>query len=127
MKLAIREILTSEFLYSACGSGTFLSSCHPTDKEYAADNMLDKSSVLAKILDNVRGFDLNSLAVVASRTNYLIALGELLRYRKGNIQVPVYLCDSNSVSAKETLDGRIYEVATSVGKFSVPSDVVEVK
>lgn len=112
----------------ACGSGTFLVLAIKRIREYAADNLLDKYSVLAKNLDNVRGFDLNSLAVIASRTNYLMALGELLRYTKGkNIQIPVYLCDSNSVSVKETLDGRIYDVATSVGNFSVPAEVVEAK
>jgi hypothetical protein len=33
-------------------------------------------------------------AVIASRTNYLLALGELRRYRPEMFEIPVYLADS---------------------------------
>ncbi len=43
---------------------------------------------------NVVGFDLNPLAVISARTNYLLALGDLLQHRSGEISIPVYLADS---------------------------------
>jgi len=49
--------------------------------------------LLNHILDNVVGFDLNPLAVISARTNYLLALGNLARYMSGK-DIPVYICDS---------------------------------
>jgi len=40
-----------------------------------------KVTALRRITKNIVGFDLNPLAVIASRTNYLIALGDMLRER----------------------------------------------
>jgi len=53
----------------------------------------DEGELLKKILSNVVGFDLNPLAVMASRTNYLIAIKALIRH-SGHVEIPVYLCDS---------------------------------
>ena len=39
------------------------------------------------------GFDLNPLAVMAARTNYLVAIKDLIRH-VDNVEIPVYLCDS---------------------------------
>jgi hypothetical protein len=49
--------------------------------------------LLKKILANVIGFDLNPLAVMAARTNYLVAIKDLIRH-VGQVEIPVYLCDS---------------------------------
>ena len=46
-----------------------------------------------KILANVIGFDLNPLAVMAARTNYLIAIRDLIGH-VDKVEIPVYLCDS---------------------------------
>lgn len=43
---------------------------------------MEKRDVLEKILSNVVGFDLNPLAVITARTNYLIAISEYLPYRR---------------------------------------------
>jgi len=110
----------------SCGSGTFLVLAIRRIREFAEDKMLGKDETLALTLKNVTGFDLNPLAVIASRTNYLIALGDLLRQRpKQGIHIPVYLCDSISVSGIETPEGKVYHVSTAVGKFKVPESVVE--
>lgn len=115
------------FLDPGCGSGTFLVLAIKRIKEKMRDNALNRSDTLTKILDNVVGFDLNPLAVIASRANYLIAIGDLLGSRKQDIHIPVYLSDSISTSICNTLVGRIYEVSTSVGKFKVPGSIVEEK
>jgi len=119
--------ITKRILDPGCGSGTFLVLAIKRIKESSADAMLDKADVLASILKNVIGFDLNPLAIIASRTNYLIALGELVRHRQGDIYIPVYLCDSISTKGAQTLYGAVYEVSTSVGKFEVPAEVAKEK
>jgi hypothetical protein len=55
-----------------------------------------KREAVNLIRRNVVGFDLNPLTVIASRTNYLFALGPLLRYRSSgsDFEIPVYLTDS---------------------------------
>lgn len=65
----------------ACGSGTFLVLTIKRIKEYADEHFLDRRELLNKIINNVRGIDLNPLAVLASKANYIIALSDLLRYR----------------------------------------------
>jgi len=60
-----------------------------------------KRTLITKIVNNVQGFDLNPLAVLASKANYLIAMAEFLRYRpKEGIEIPVYLADSIAVSRR---------------------------
>lgn len=81
----------------ACGSGTFLvMALNRVRTWYAAHRHecgFGEDALLRKILHNVIGFDLNPLAVMAARTNYLLAVRELLRHG-GHVELPVYLCDS---------------------------------
>jgi len=110
----------------ACGSGTFLVLCIKYIREYAKDSMLSESDVLEKILNNIVGFDLNPLAVISARTNYLLALGDLLQHRKGGINIPVYICDSIMTPHEgEDLFGKdIMRFNTAVGPFSLPKSLV---
>jgi hypothetical protein len=78
-------------------------------------------------VEDVVGIDLNPLAVLASRANYVIALGDLIRYiPKGGVEIPVYLADSILVSRKVKFTGE-WEVylTTSEGEFSVPHEVID--
>jgi hypothetical protein len=113
----------------ACGSGSFLVLAIKRIKEKADAEKLSQNSILEKILENIVGFDLNPLAVIAARTNYLIALGDLVRRRKHDIFIPVYLSDSIAMARpkQEALEGPVFEVATSVGKFIVPAAIVQEK
>jgi SAM-dependent methyltransferase len=81
----------------ACGSGTFLVMAinrirrwYDLNREKCA---YDEGELLRKILANVIGFDLNPLAVMAARTNYLVAIKDLIRHID-HVEIPVYLCDS---------------------------------
>lgn len=69
------------------------------------------------------GIDLNPLAVIAARTNYLLALGDLLRHSKGDIDIPVYQADSVLTPSRGTglFDGHVYPLRTSAGVFRVPA------
>ncbi len=116
----------------ACGSGTFLV-LHIRDiRLYARDELLPKKELtrqqlLNKILTNVVGYDLNPLAVISARTNYLLALGDLLDEISGEIEIPIYLADSVlTPSAGEHLDkaGKILFM-TSVGEFALPRSLVK--
>jgi len=107
----------------ACGSGTFLVIIIKYIKEWAARKNWDPAQTLDLTLQNIVGFDLNPLAVIAARTNYLLALGDLLKARKGDIDIPVYQCDSVLTPSQGSglFDGEVYPLKTSVGVFRVPS------
>jgi len=113
----------------ACGSGTFLVIVIKKIREYAWKRAIPESQVLEKILSNVVGFDLNPLAVISARTNYLLALGDLLQHRKGEINIPVYICDSIMTPQEgEDLFGKgILKFNTAVGLFSIPKSLVQAR
>jgi N-6 DNA Methylase len=85
------------FLDPACGSGTFLVMAINRIRHWYENNRercsYDESELVKKILSNVIGFDLNPLAVMAARTNYLVAIKDLIRHTD-HVEIPVYLCDS---------------------------------
>jgi methylase of polypeptide subunit release factors len=111
----------------ACGSGTFLVLAIKRIKEYAEEHFIDERTLINKIIENVRGIDLNPLAVLASKANYLIALSDLLRYRpKEGIEIPIYLADSISVIRKVTPYGEYeFELHTNEGKFWITKEVID--
>jgi hypothetical protein len=113
----------------ACGSGTFLVIAIKRIREYAADKMLPESQVLEKILSNVVGFDLNPLAVISARTNYLLALGDLLQHRKGEISIPVYLCDSimTPQEGQDMFTKGILRFNTAVGPLALPRSLIDAR
>ena len=121
----------------ACGSGTFLVMAINKVREYADEKMIPKHELLPKILDNIVGFDLNPLAVMAARTNYLLALRELLKLG-GEIEIPVYLCDSiitpteyggliTEAGASVGALGKVRELKTSAARFMIPTEVAKTR
>ncbi|MBE0516422.1 MAG: hypothetical protein IBX41_03380, partial [Methanophagales archaeon] len=63
----------------------------------------------------------------ASRANYVIALGDLIRYiPKEGVEIPVYLADSILVSRKVKFSGELVVfLTTSEGEFSIPHEVID--
>lgn len=116
--------LSLKILDPACGSGTFLILAIKRLREYAEKHYLE-DTLADYMLKNVVGFDLNPLAVLAARTNYLLAIADLLVYVKGSIEIPVYLADSLLVETKQTLTGIYYIVRTYVGEFRLPKSIVD--
>lgn len=88
-----------------CGSGTFIVEAIKQCKSWAEANHIAPEDALKAITRNIVGFDLNPLAVLAARANYIIALGDLirgsegLRYIDAPITIPVWLTDSILVPA----------------------------
>ena len=118
----------------ACGSGTFLVMALNRVKtwydEHRHECGFGEDELLRKILHNVIGFDLNPLAVMAARTNYLMALRDLLRHAS-NVELPVYLCDSIMTPSEygELFTtgglGKARQLKTSAGDFNIPAEVTE--
>jgi len=108
-----------------CGSGSFIVNVIKKIIINNKSTTVKKGVLLDHILKNIVGFDLNPLAVIAARANYLISISGLLPYRNHDIYIPIYLCDSLSIHSKETLTGNVCEVPTSVGTFKVPMSVLK--
>lgn len=109
----------------ACGSGTFLVLAIQRAKEYGRLHKEPPLETVKRIIANIWGFDLNPLAVIAARTNYLFALGELAQ-QLPSLEIPIYLADSvlwPERSGQTTLNfagGDHVKVQTSIGEFHVP-------
>ncbi len=111
------------FLDPACGSGTFLVLAIQRARMFGKRKNETAVQTAQRILKNVWGFDLNPLAVIAARTNYLFALGDLSS-KLSSFEIPVYLADSvlwpkRSRQMLLGVDGAV-EVLTSIGVFQVP-------
>ncbi len=110
----------------ACGSGTFLALAIKRIREYADEKLLEYADVAQKVLKNVVGFDLNPIAVIAARTTYLLALGNLRR-AISPITIPVYMCDS-ILTPSEPLKPGLFEqgpvITTVAGKFMMPREII---
>ncbi|MCG2896741.1 MAG: N-6 DNA methylase, partial [Acidilobus sp.] len=117
--------LNIRVLDPACGSGTFLVLYISRLRRYAEEHYL--VDVLPKyILENVVGYDLNPLAVLTARTNYLLAIADLLQYVRGSIEIPIYLADSIMVEMKsEVITGPVYLLRTAAGEFRVSIGVAQ--
>ena len=117
----------------ACGSGTFLVMALNRVKTWFEEHRhqcgFGEDDLLRKILRNIIGFDLNPLAVMAARTNYLMAIRDLLRHAD-NVELPVYLCDS-IMTPSEYGDiftgghGKAHRIKTSAGDFIIPNEIAE--
>jgi hypothetical protein len=80
--------LSMRLLDPSCGSGTFLVLAIRRAREYADERLIEPRETVRKILSGIIGFDLNPLAVIAARTNYLLALGTLVRYQSP-LDIPI--------------------------------------
>jgi hypothetical protein len=120
--------LDVRLLDPACGSGTFLVLAIGRARAYADEHLIEPEVAARQILANIVGFDLNPLAVIAARTNYLLALGPLVRY-VSPLEIPVYLCDSVLTPAEQNeLQATLFDdyvIPSTVGNFHVPRVVVE--
>jgi SAM-dependent methyltransferase len=97
----------TRFLDPACGSGTFLvQAIHRIMSNIKKRQSVQVTEIARHILDNVVGFDLNPLAVLAARTNYLIAFSKFIPFIRPII-IPVYLCDSILAPSRYEEEGKL--------------------
>jgi len=88
----LKENPRARVLDPACGSGTFLFTALRLKRELIKD--MEPPELLGHVVGSVTGIDVHPLAVIVSKANYLLALGNLISARKESINVPVYLADS---------------------------------
>jgi hypothetical protein len=108
----------------ACGSGTFLVLAIQRAIKWGKKNSRPNLEIAKSIVENIWGFDLNPLAVIASRTNYLFALGDLVNELKAGFEIPIYLADSvliPEVGRDKLFDEHQIEIRTSVKRFALPA------
>jgi hypothetical protein len=108
----------------ACGSGTFLVLAIQRALRHGLIHKHPPLDTAKRIVSNIWGFDLNPLAVIAARTNYLFSLGDLVNELE-HFEIPVHLADSvlwpertGQISLRPP--GESLEVQTSIGTFFVP-------
>ncbi|MGH9871405.1 MAG: Eco57I restriction-modification methylase domain-containing protein [Pyrinomonadaceae bacterium] len=115
----------------ACGSGTFLVMAINRIRKWYDENReqarFDEGDLCRKILSNVIGFDLNPLAVMAARTNYLIAIRDLVGH-VDKVEIPIYLCDSimtpSDYGGLFTAGlGKAKELKTAATNFIIPTEI----
>jgi len=119
--------LRIKVLDPACGSGTFLVLYISRLRRYAEEHFL-VDALPNYVLENVVGYDLNPLAVLTARTNYLLAIADLLAYAGGgSVEIPIYLADSIMIEERYELKGGtdVYVLRTVAGEFKIPKDVAE--
>lgn len=115
----------------ACGSGTFLVECISRLREQCKKNNMSQIKTLDTILQNVKGLDLNPLAVISSRANYILSIADLVFELGKDVEIPVYLADCINVPVeKEDDDGNSYleyPFDTEIGTFilEIPLSLVK--
>ena len=116
--------LKVKILDPACGSGTFLVLYISRLRRYAEEHFL-VDALPNYVLENVVGYDLNPLAVLSARTNYLLAVADLLAYIRGTVEIPIYLADSIMIEERYELKGGkdVYVLRTVAGEFRIPKDI----
>jgi hypothetical protein len=115
----------TRFLDPASGSGTFLvQAINRAVGGNRAKTPAAMKELGEHILANIVGFDLNPLAVLASRTNYLIAFARFIPHVRP-IALPVYLCDSVRAPTRYVEEGKLdlddrLVFTTSKGDYEFP-------
>jgi SAM-dependent methyltransferase len=106
----------------ACGTGTFLVMAIGRLKERLREDDVPDEQALRSIVEGVAGLDIDPLAVVAARANYVLALGPLLGAAgSASLDLPVYLADSIvSPRLKELAVGDRLVLNTVAGRFELP-------
>lgn len=120
--------LGTRLLDPACGSGTFLVlAIRRVVTRTPAISDTESLPAVQTVLANIVGFDINPLAVLAARTNYLIALTPLRREALADIELPIYLADSvlTPESYPTLLERDVYQFKTTAENFRIHGRLAE--
>ncbi|WP_316179674.1 MULTISPECIES: Eco57I restriction-modification methylase domain-containing protein [unclassified Bradyrhizobium] len=121
-RLEAKGWLEIRALDPTCGSGSFLLEIIRRKRAQANKSKLPAGKTLQNILENVWGFDLNPLAVQASRVNFLIAIADLIAEAKMEIELPVLLADAVYSPAPPPAGGNgfvEYHIGSAVSDLKV--------
>ena len=121
----------STVLDPAAGSGTFLVECIIRLRQKCLKKNLSPVDTLETILHNIKGMDLNPLAVISSRANYILAIADLVFNLGHDVEIPVFLADCINVPIeKHDPEGNHYleyPLDTEIGLFilKIPLSLIE--
>lgn len=104
-----------------CGSGVFLTHLIKNYRERYSIS-LSNNELIDKITSNFVGFDINPIAVLQGKANYILSLGDITQLEHP-VAIPVYMCDSimvPTVHAKQKKGSNIFSIETVVGNFEIP-------
>ena len=85
-------------------------------------SVLSHNELIEKITNNFVGFDINPIAVLQGKGNYILSLGDITQLGHP-ITIPVYMCDSimvPTVHAKQKKGTNCFSIETVVGDFVIP-------
>lgn len=120
-KSGIKTDINTSAIDPTCGSGIFLTHLI---KRFLKEHRgrYDHKTLIHYIIRNYVGFDINPIAVIQCKGNYILSLGDITQI-ESPISIPVYMCDSilvPTVHAKQKLGEKFIDINTVVGNFKVP-------
>ena len=104
-----------------CGSGIFITDLIRLYREKYASSQC-YGELIENITANFVGFDINPIAVIQAKGNYILSLGDITQLHQP-ISIPIYMCDSvlvPTVHAKQKANQHFIDINTSVGDFKLP-------
>ncbi len=122
--------IQQKVLDPTCGSGTFLIECIVRLKGKCVEAGKTPLETLMTIVDNIKGIDLNPLAVISARANYILSIADLVFELGHDIEIPIYLADSVNVpTERDDFSGNAYleyNLDTELKQFLIrlPSSLV---
>ena len=112
VRRALDEPADQSCLDPACGSGSFLFHAVRLKREALIAAGVAPGAVAARCCATITGFDVHPVAVIFARVTYLLALGDALPARAGDISLPVYLGDA--LQWNVTRDGLMRDLVVAV-------------
>ncbi|HET7062618.1 MAG TPA: N-6 DNA methylase [Nitrosospira sp.] len=125
--------LDSTVLDPSCGSGTFLLECINRIRARADAAGTERQKLLRILLSRVKGMDLNPLAVISARANFILAAADLIFSVGDDLELPIYLADCINVPVKsraeDGLEVLTFPLDTELGRktFEIPNILIETK
>jgi hypothetical protein len=117
----------------ACGSGTFLLECITRMRMQAANTGESGRELLGILLKRIKGTDLNPLAVISARANFILSTADLVFTVGDDVEIPIYLADCinvpSKINAPDKLEVLAFSLDTELGRFNfeTPNALVEAK
>jgi DNA polymerase III epsilon subunit family exonuclease len=120
---------SKRLLDPGCGSGGFLIESIRRLRA-AAESGIDSTELLRRILNNIYGMDVNPVAVLTARTNYLMVISDLVADPdRPKIVIPVFMSDSVITPTTEgsgKIIGTHYKFSTTnAGLLEIPSVLID--
>src|SRR5207249_1830835 len=110
---AVDKPLSQRVVDPACGSGTFL--FHAVRHQLAVARKQNDPGMHAEgACALIAGIDIHPVAAIIARVTFLLALGDALRTRRGDISIPVYVGDAMQRSRSSLFAGHEFVISRAL-------------